>query len=116
MPDVYCKPFEVTEGFTQENRGKIRLPQGTTCSFRVDATKGIGRITFNKSGQAIGWLGVLVNNHRPGEPITIPEGEVVDIPVYNGRKSGEMVFDVIVSGAASLTAGLSLAYAASTLV
>ena len=116
LPDVYCKPFEVTEGFTMEDRGRVALPQGTTCTFRVDATRGMGRITFNKSNDNIGWLGVLINSHKPGEPITIPQGQVQDIKVYNGKKFGSTYFEVIVSGAASLTASLSLAAVASSLV
>ena len=85
------------------------LPPGSTCDFEVDATEAMGRIQFNRTSE----LGVLINGYTNGMPITVPKGRTQTVTVYNGRKSGQVFFDLVVSGAsmalASATGATALA-------
>ena len=66
------------------------------CTIMVDATKFPGRITFKDPTNS---LGVLYPGYVLGQPITVEEGEIKYITVYNGNQAGVLQFESIFSGA-----------------
>jgi len=58
------------------------------CSISVDATGGVARVLFSDASE----LGVLFNEYKIGDVITVPEGEIQEITVYNGKKIGTIAF------------------------
>ena len=44
------------------------------------------------------------NGYNVTDVITIPEGETVAIPIYNGAETGPALFDISFSGASSFLA------------
>ena len=60
----------------------------------------MGRIQFNRTSE----LGVLYNGYENGMPITVPQGKTQTITVFNGKASGQVYFDVVVSHAAATMA------------
>lgn len=77
------------------------LAQGGMCTIKIDATEGVGRVIFkNTSVLGIEWDGAEI-----GDVISIAEGEIAEIPIYNGAQTGPLTFDISFSGAGSLMAG-----------
>ena len=66
------------------------------CTIMVDAQLFIGRLTFKDPTNS---LGVLYPGYVLGQPITVAEGEIKYITVYNGNQAGVLVFEAIFSGA-----------------
>ena len=74
----------------------VDLGINSMCTIMVDATKFVGRITFKDDTNS---LGVLYPGYVLGQPITVPEGEVRYITLYNGNQAGVLQFESIFSGA-----------------
>ena len=55
------------------------------CVVKVDATKFVGRFTIDSNNKE---LGVLVPDYEVGRVYTVPEGDVMFIPIYNGGEYG----------------------------
>ena len=71
------------------------------CTIKIDATEGVGRVIFkNTSVLGIEWDGAEI-----GDVISIAEGEIAEIPIYNGAQTGPLTFDISFSGAGSFMAG-----------
>ena len=51
------------------------------CTITIDATAGVARVLFTDASD----LGVLVNGYKIGDVFTVPEGEMQEITVYNGK-------------------------------
>ena len=66
------------------------------CTIMVDASKFTGRITFKDPTNS---LGVLYPGYVLGQPITVAEGEIKYITLYNGNQAGVLQFESIFSGA-----------------
>ena len=54
------------------------------CRFMVDATNIVARVTIKGDSN----LGILENGYIMGAPITVPEGNVKYITLYNGNPHG----------------------------
>jgi len=81
------------------------------CYVRIDATEGVARVIFKNSN----WLGIEwegKGTREVGDVITIPEGETVEIPIYNGAETGPLTFDISFSGAFNLLVGAATLAAA----
>ena len=76
----------------------------------MDATERAGRVTFSQNGGLTKnpTLGVLVPGYVMGQPITVPQGEVRTITIFNGAQGGSVFFDVVFSGATALAASSAL--------
>ena len=61
----------------------------------MDATQGVGRVVFDDTTN----LGVEVDGYTIGDVITVKEGEVSTIRVFNGNEAGPLTFLVAFSGA-----------------
>ena len=79
------------------------LLKGEQCTFQIDASAGVARIVFSEAAG----LGILFNGYRLDDVITIPEGEVQSITVFNGNKAKPTAFEFSYSGAIKLT-GLTM--------
>ena len=62
----------------------------------IDATKAVARITFKDRTDS---LGVLYPGYVLGQPITVQEGQVKYITVYNGAQIGVLQFTAEFSAA-----------------
>ena len=73
------------------------------CQVKVDATEGVARVIFENSR----YLGIEMEGKSPdvGDVITISEGDVQSITIYNGAETGPLTFDISFSGAFQLLAG-----------
>jgi len=58
------------------------------CTISIDATQGVARVLFSDASE----LGVLFNEYQIGDVLTIPEGEIQEITVYNGKEVGTIAF------------------------
>ena len=63
----------------------------------------MARVTFKNSD----YLGIEWSGAKVGDVITIPEGEVAVIPIYNAADKGPLTFDITFSGASYILAAVS---------
>ena len=77
------------------------------CTIVVDASNAVARVLFSDSDE----LGVLINEYKVGDVITIPEGEKQEITVYNGKDESSLAFELGFSGALGLQFKIALASA-----
>ena len=84
----------------QPRSSTVDLGINSYCSIKVDASKYVARIAFVDATNS---LGVLYPGYVLGQPITVPEGEVKYITVYNGAQVGVLTFKSIFSGAIANT-------------
>ena len=81
------------------------------CVVKVDATNGVARVIFENSR----YLGIEWENYNVTDVITIPEGEIAEITIYNGAETGPALFDISFSGANGfLFFAMAAAFALST--
>ena len=73
------------------------------CIVKVDATNAVARVTFKNSD----YLGIEWSGAKVGDVITIPEGEVAEIPIYNAADKGPLTFDITFSSASFILASAS---------
>ena len=78
------------------------LTAGSKCTVSIDATAALARVIFDDTTN----LGVLFNGYVIGQPITIPEGEIQEITVYNGNIAQPVSFVQSFSGAKTLAGSL----------
>ena len=64
----------------------VLLAENTKCTIMMDASTGIARVAFTGSAD----LGVLYPGYIMGQPITVEEGLVHYITVFNGKKAGSV--------------------------
>lgn len=71
--------------------------------MKVDASEGVARVIFENSR----YLGIEMEGASPevGDVITVKEGDVQSIVIYNGAETGPLTFDISFSGAYKLLAG-----------
>ena len=79
------------------------LSSGSKCIVKVDATNAVARVTFKNSD----YLGIEWSGAKVGDVITIPEGEVAEIPIYNAADKGPLTFDITFSSASFILAAAS---------
>lgn len=85
------------------------------CYVKIDASEAVARVIFKNSN----WLGIEwegKGSREVGDVITIPEGEVIEIPIYNAAESGPLTFDISFSNAINLLTGAAALATASTLI
>ena len=94
-----------TEFISAESQYGVKLParsvllgENTKCTIMLDATAATARVTFDGTNS----LGVMYPGYVIGTPITINQGDVKYVTVYNGMSKGSVQFQVTFSGAASL--------------
>ena len=88
--------FEFTpDVYGDWNNSTKRLEENTYCDITMDATQGVGRVVFDDTTN----LGVEVDGYTIGDVITVKEGEVRTIRVFNGNEAGPLTFLVAFSGA-----------------
>ena len=58
------------------------------CTVVVDASAAVARVLFSDSPD----LGVLMNQYKVGDVITVPEGHMQEITVFNGKKTSTIAF------------------------
>ena len=107
----YCSPDEISCPSYTSNPAKYQvyenktwsLSQGGKCTVRIDASQGVARVIFENSR----YLGIEMEGAKPdvGDVITIGEGDVQNIVIYNGAETGPLTFDISFSGAYHLLAG-----------
>ena len=84
----------------------VVLGENTKCTIRIDANEALARVVFSGTNE----LGVLYPSYVIGQPITVEQGKVNYITVFNGKSKGSVQFAVTFSGAASLAlSGLAAA-------
>ncbi len=99
--EQYNKPIK------QTNKS---LGTNSKCQIVVDATERVARVTFSQPSLLKNpTLGVMVPGYVMGQPITVPQGEVRTITIFNGASGGSSYFDVTFSGATSLAASAAAA-------
>ena len=78
--------------------------------MKVDASEGVARVIFENSQ----YLGIEMDGMKPdvGDVITVKEGDVQEITIYNGAETGPLTFDISFSGASQLLAGAAALAAA----
>ena len=83
------------------------LSEGEYCTISVDATNGVARVAFTD----VDSLGVLYNGYEIGTQITVPEGEVQEITIFNGQEAtyGTLAFQLSFSKASSLVGSYMMA-------
>ena len=76
------------------------LSEGEYCTITVDATNGVARVAFTD----VDSLGVLYNGYEIGTQITVPEGEIQEITIFNGQEAsyGTLAFQLSFTGASNL--------------
>ena len=70
------------------------------CILHIDARAYLARVTFDANDN----LGVLYNGYTTGQTITIQEGTVLDLTVYNAKDEGTLDFKFVFTGGLRLTA------------
>merc|ERR1712166_32717 len=98
-----CVNFVPTPGFEKKEMAVSTLQAGQKCTVSVDANQALGRVIFTSAVN----LGFLWNGYVPTDPITIPMGNVQEITVYNGNKSGNIAFTQVFTGAKTLSLAAS---------
>ena len=89
-------PFVSQESlFGSWNNSTKRLEENTYCDITVDASSAMGRVVFDDTTN----LGVEVDGYEIGDVITVEQGDVRTIRVYNGNEAGPLTFLVAFSGA-----------------
>ena len=84
-----CKSFVSSKDkFGKYENSTDTLMAGSKCTVSIDATAALARVIFDDTQD----LGVLFNGYNIGEPITIPEGEIQEITVYNGNIAQPVAF------------------------
>ena len=84
----------------------VTLPQNNKCTFVIDASAHLVRVVFDGTND----LGVLYPSYVMGQPLTVEQGSVKYITVYNGKQTGSVQFTATYSGATALTlSGLAAA-------
>ena len=73
------------------------------CRIKVDASEGVARVIFENSN----YLGIEWDGAKVEEVISINEGDVAEITIYNGAENGPLTFDISFSGAKELLAGVA---------
>ena len=68
------------------------------CKVEVDGTKSIARVIFDDTDT----LGVLYPGYVMGEPITVQQGSVKTVTIYNGGNQGPISFRISFSAAGRL--------------
>ena len=107
----FCQPDEIscpeyvstTDKYQVYDNKTWSLSQGGQCTVKVDASEGVARVIFENSR----YLGIEMEGKNPevGDVITVKEGDVQSIVIYNGAETGPLTFDISFSGAYQLLAG-----------
>lgn len=107
-----CSNFESSTDFfgTYVNVTK-NLRANSKCTITVDATSAPARLILDGSSN----LGVLYPGYVIGEPITIPEGFIRYVTIYNGNQAGILRYTLSFSAAKALVtsgaAAIAMAFA-----
>ena len=78
--------------------------------MRVDATNGVARVIFSNTL----YLGIELDA-QVDDIITVKEGSISDITIYNAAESGPITFGISFSGASSLVTSAAVVAALSLL-
>ena len=98
-----CDPFVSSKDKYGEYSNVTKsLPPAAKCSVNIDASAALARVVFDDTQN----LGVLFNGYVIGQPITIPEGEIQEITIYNGNIAQPVAFVLSYSGAKQLAASI----------
>lgn len=101
---ISCPDFESSpEKFQIDTDENWSLSSGSSCIVKVDATNAVARVTFKNSN----YLGIEWEGAKVDDVITIPEGEVAEIPIYNAADKGPLTFDITFSSASYILAAAS---------
>ena len=73
----------------------LTLGAGSQCTMTIDATQAVARVMIDSGTN----IGVLFNEYALKTWMTIPEGNIQEITLYNGRETGNESFIVIFTGA-----------------
>ena len=68
------------------------------CTIKVNATEFTARVIFDDSND----LGVLYPGYKMGQPITVEEGTIKYIQIYNGNDAGPTAFKISFSASQKL--------------
>ena len=71
------------------------LSDNEMCTIRVNATETLARVIFDDSDN----LGVLYPGYKMGQPITVDQGKIKYIQMYNGNDAGPTSFKLSFSSA-----------------
>jgi len=81
-PDFKSSPENYGKNDTRKN-GLI-LYEGTKCTMTIDASAAVARVMVTEANQ----IGVLFNEYDREKWITIPQGNIQEITIYNGKELG----------------------------
>ena len=101
-PSYVATPAKV--GVNTTIKENTTLPAGGKCTMTIDATQEVARVLIKEGNE----LGVLFNQYKMNEWITIPKGNIQEITVYNGKESGPLAFIVLFTSAITLKASMLL--------
>ena len=73
------------------------IPSNSKCTISLDATAAVGRVIVDNNSE----LGVLVPGYVIGQPITVSEGQIRKITIYNGGENGPLTYTLSFSAAHS---------------
>ena len=64
----------------------------------MDASSYVARILLNQNDN----LGVIFNGYKTGEWITVEQGQMLDLTLYNGKADGPLEFSFVYSSSIKL--------------
>ena len=94
-----CQNFESFEGSSGQYLNVTKtLSDNEMCTIKVNATLNTARVIFDDSDN----LGVLYPGYKMGQPITVDQGNIKYIRIYNGNDAGPTSFKLSFSSASQL--------------
>uniref|UniRef100_A0A7S3IZR9 Uncharacterized protein n=1 Tax=Strombidium inclinatum TaxID=197538 RepID=A0A7S3IZR9_9SPIT len=84
------------------------LRDGQYCTMKIDATESVARVTFSDTTQ----LGVFYPGYQDENLISVPQGQVVMLTIYNGNDQGMIQYTMTFSGAVKLASAAAAAASA----
>ena len=83
------------------------------CKVEVNAERGVARVIFDE----VSYLGIQgAGGKKIGEVITVRQGTIREITIYNGAETGPLTFLISFSGAVSTAVTLAAAAVTSALL
>ena len=96
------KQFDLNEPLGRYNNRTWTLPSGSYCTIKIDATKYVGRIMFDKVQGLLG-----IEGRDPKAKLTDKisfENEEGEVTIYNAAETGSVRFTISFSGATTTLA------------
>ena len=98
--EIVCPTFTSSELFTGINITDTRkLKPGEFCTYTVDASEWVGRLLFVNNAD----LGMMYAAYQFDTWITVPQGEIMEITIYNAKKTAvDLSYSFVFSGGQKL--------------